>query len=474
VRWQQRHMEQFAVSDYFALDHPGQLCFGGSELAEQFTKIISESLQGVLQHNYVSHGELAGFIHSSIQGRPWDGTMWTRDAGTILRELVCFGYFGHAALASKYLIEHCGINAQGYYTFPMYLKPAEIASGDELDGTFSILIAFALLYPRLQAMGSAVADATAEQIMAFLSAERSPLRYVIQSVQNAGLLAGAGEFGGGMGTEGNWINSVQNALAVYTLRGCAPILDESLAKRCRETADRLETELATHLVKDGEFIWCISQKDLQPYEEVLNTRENKGFAGINGIGAMSCDVPDPAPAWLMETAAKTYAGLLEHPIRKAQFEKYGIYTQFDLLFGGFLSSPSYGQGYALQLALLLGKQSDVARMFAYFVNATVNPPEAYPLTRTNPYWTYERFFTPDFFAQSQPEQPCDEGCGALNIVNVAEPLKVARLLAGVEHAPTAPRWIDGVEWVKLQNWPVLENGKLHFVDQEYRPVSMSI
>lgn len=462
-------MENGLLEAHFSLNHPGSISFGGSAQAELFTKIVSESLQGVLHHNYVTEGDLAGFIHSSIQGRPWDGTMWTRDAGTILRELVCFGYFGHAALTARYLIAHCGLNEKGYHTFPMYFLPGKVEAGDELDGTFSILIGFSLLYPVLKTMDTAVAQDMAAQILQFLVSARSPLRFVVETVKETGLLAGTGEFGGGMGAGGKWINSVQNALAIYTLRSCAQVLEKTpdLAQACRETANMLEDLLHRYLVKDGKFIWCVSERDLQPDAAVLNTVENKGFAGINGIGAMSCDGQVPVPEWIMQTAENTYTELLEHPVRKEQFEKYGIYTQFDLLFGGFLSSPSYGQGYALQLALLLGRTGDAARLLNYLVKATVNPPEGYTLTRTNPYWTYERFLTPDYFAQPLEKQTSGEGCGALNVVNVAEPLKAARLLAGVEYKPSAPKWIEGINRVTLEHWPMLENGELKLIDREY-------
>ena len=465
-------MQNVSVKDYFALDNPGSISFGGSEQAQMFTKILTESLQGVLQYNYYAEGENAGFITASIDGRPWTGTLWSRDVGTFLRELVSFGYFGHAALTARYLMEHCGINEEGYHTFAAHVEPGEIAAGDELDGTCAIIIGFSLLYTSLIALDAPVAKETAEQIATFLTDAQSPVRYILYRVEKTGMLAGSGEFGGGMGTEGNWVNSVQNALAAYALRSWAQVKkkeDAQFAQTCFDAADKLEKLLKTYLVQDDVFIWCVREADMQPDGEVLNTTQNKGFTGINGIGAMSCDVPVPVSNRIMQLAERTYDHLLQQPFRREQFVKYGMYIQFEKLFGGYLTSPSYGQGYALQLVLLLGRYTDAARLFAYMAKATVNPPKEYVLTRHSSYWLYERFLSPDYFRQPLEEQTSGEGCGALNVVNVAEPLKAARLLAGIDCGlqEASPRWIDGVNYIKLRNWPVLENGKLQFINREY-------
>ena len=53
-----------------------------------------------------------------------------------------------------------------------------------------------------------------------------------------------------------------------------------------------------------------------------------------------------------------------------------------------------------------------------------------------------------------------EGCGALNLVNVSEPLKVARLLLGVDdlspkYVRIIPRLPPGWKGVEATNWPIL-------------------
>jgi hypothetical protein len=54
----------------------------------------------------------------------------------------------------------------------------------------------------------------------------------------------------------------------------------------------------------------------------------------------------------------------------------------------------------------------------------------------------------------------DEGCGALNLVNVSEPLKVSRLMLGVDDSTSAyvrliPRIPAGWQGLKARNWPIL-------------------
>lgn len=53
----------------------------------------SSSVEGVLGYNLVSDPSdpMAGFVSASIDGWPWTDTMWSRDAGVFLRELVQWG-----------------------------------------------------------------------------------------------------------------------------------------------------------------------------------------------------------------------------------------------------------------------------------------------------------------------------------------------------------------------------------------------
>src|ERR1700735_4839074 len=61
--------------------------FYGSPTADLFTRELEDSLQGVLQKDFVAEGSTAfpvGFVNASPAGQPWAGTMWTRDSGTLI------------------------------------------------------------------------------------------------------------------------------------------------------------------------------------------------------------------------------------------------------------------------------------------------------------------------------------------------------------------------------------------------------
>lgn len=103
---------------------PGRLQFNGTEEAELFSKEIDSSIRGVLRKNFISdpNNDMQGFLSASIDGRPWTDTMWTRDAGVFLRELVQWGYFFEAKLLVENLIKLVLPNKEGFYTFPEYFK----------------------------------------------------------------------------------------------------------------------------------------------------------------------------------------------------------------------------------------------------------------------------------------------------------------------------------------------------------------
>jgi hypothetical protein len=123
---------------------------------------------------------------------------------------------------------------------------------------------------------------------------------------------------------------------------------------------------------------------------------------------------------------QTFLALLARPLRAAQFARHGMWTQFDLVHDGYITGPSYGQGYALQSMLLMDRPELYTPAANWLARATFTPEN--PITRENPHWFYERYYSPD----DPLRKTRDEGCGALNLVCVAEPLKVARLMAGLD------------------------------------------
>ncbi len=444
-------------------DKPASLRFFGSSDAELFTRELDESFQGVLSKNFYSEakdGFPAGFVSASLPGFPWAGTMWTRDGGTFMRELVMRGYLEHASLLAECLMHLVEKNADGFYSFPRYFKGAQPGTGTEMDGTTSIVIGMVLLWERLPD-----GNPTREDIQQFLFQDASPLRGIEAQLQTKPLIAGSGEFGCGLGVNGLCYNAVQNNLVRLALAAVARMADEAgesaRAEKYRRLAGQVSSAMEKYLVdKDGAWIWCIDTQTMKPDPQVLNAIGNKGIGSINGVASMYADVHGFQPlasSWAADFghSEKTFEKLYNTPLRKMEFDKYGIWTQFDLLAGGLLTSPSYGQGYAIQTMLLTDDMAMAGKALSWLVNATYSPVPEYKLHRDSSYFFYERTYSPDAVGKI----PLDEGCGALNLVNVSEPLKVSRLMLGVDDHSLSeidiiPRIPPGWRGVEARNWPI--------------------
>ena len=456
-------------------DQPVTLRFYGSPTADLFTRELDASFNGVLETNFypkARDGFPAGFISASAPGMPWAGTMWTRDAGTFMRELVMRGYYQHAVLMAECLIHLVGKNADGYFTFPRYFKGSTQSSGSESDGTAAIVIAMEELWERLPQ-----ADPARRHIQTFLFDRSSPVHYFAFALQKEPLIGGTGEFGCGMGIPGKCYNVVQNNLIMLSLLRLAQMASElgrpaDAAEDCR-LADKLREGMDKYLVgNDGAWIWAVDTKTLKPDPAVLNSSVNLGTGSLNGVGAMYADVLGFLPlesSWDgVRHSEKTFEDLYNTPLRKAEFDHYGIWTQTDLLAGGMGSSPSYGQGYAIQTMLLYEKLAMAGNALSWLANATYDPIPGYKLRRASPYYLYERTYSPDAVGKVE----LDEGCGALNLVNVSEPLKVARLLLGVDdlspgYVQIIPRIPPDWKAVDALNWPIwtgsgIVRAQIHF------------
>jgi hypothetical protein len=446
-------------------DQPVSLRFYGTPDADLFTRELDASFQGVLDKNFVSvsaNGFPAGFVNASLPGFPWAGTMWTRDGGTFLRELVMRGYNRHAVLLADCLIDLVEKNPDGFYSFPRYFKASARGSGTEVDGTASIVIGMVLLWERLPAF-----DPARERIHNFLFQPASPVNYFKFLLAKQPLVAGSGEFGCGMGSPGECYNVVQNNMTALALRAAARMADESGSHAQAGEDRRLAAKIAANMekyfvAKDGSWIWSVDLHSMQPDPAVLDSEDNLGFGGVNGVNAMYADVlgfDPPVFSTFFEHGEKSFQRLYNTPLRKSEFDRYGIWTQFDLLAGGFLSSPSYGQGYALQVMLLTDKLAMAGKALSWLANATYQPVPAYTLHRASPYYFYERTYSPDAVGKI----PLAEGCGALNLINVTEPLKVSRLLLGVDDSSLQavrilPRIPPGWKGVEARNWPIRTKG----------------
>jgi hypothetical protein len=443
-------------------DQPVTLRFYGAQDADLFTREIDASFQGVLEENFYAtprDGFPAGFISASAPGMPWGGTMWTRDAGTFLRELVMRGYYQHAALIAECLMQLVEKNQDGFYTFPRYFKGSTRDTGTEFDGTAAIVISMEALWERLPQE-----DPTRQDIQRFLFADSSPVNYFRFALQKEPLIAGTGEFGCGMKITGQCYNVVQNNLIMLAAMAMVRMADESgmptAANDDRRLAEKLRAGMEEYLVdRHGAWIWAVDTKTLKPDPAVLDNPVNLGTGSLNGVGSMYADVLGFLPLesrWSgIEHSEKTFATLYETPLRKKEFDHYGIWTQTDLLGAGLGTSPSYGQGYATQDMLLFDKLEMAGKALAWLANATYAPVPEYKIRRASLYYFYERTYSPDAVGKVKLE----EGCGALNLVNVSEPLKVARLLLGVDDLdPDFVRIIPRIppDWkgVEAANWPI--------------------
>ncbi|MDR1526176.1 MAG: hypothetical protein LBS46_00715 [Dysgonamonadaceae bacterium] len=160
-----------------------------------------------------------------------------------------------------------------------------------------------------------------------------------------------------------------------------------------------------------------------------------------------------------------FEDLYRRPLRREQFTKYGIWPQFDVFREGLSSGASYGDGYALQTMLLYDKMDMVESSLKWLSHSTYSPVPEYQLRRESPYYFYERSYSPDAVGKLA----LDEGCGALNLVTVSEPLKVARLIMGVNSTVTGkvelvPRLPASISESVAENWPLVTSAGIVRVD----------
>jgi len=479
-----------SIRSGIAMDTPGRIRFLGPREARRFTRELDESILGILTRLFMPDDrvENAGFLATAVDGRPWWDTMWTRDAGVVLRELALWGYCEHAVLLARSLIGRVKMNPEGYLTFPQFFANEmlirnsrwkrtrewnpEDELGSELDGTSAIVVGLALLEERLPPL-----HPEKKTIRGFLSSSSSPVAYILAKTETSPLLAGTGEFGGGMGVHDPYINIVQNNLARLALLISARLFrshgDDDPAKRAEAAAERLGRNILQYLVgPDGSWLWCIDPNTMQPDEKVLNHECNRDASLINGALAMCADVLgldasryDPA---FLDASRRTFDRLMENAFRREQFEKHGAYAIFDHFFLNVLTSASYGNGYAIQCMLLLDRLDQAEHALEYLANATCRPPATYRINRSSRYYFYERYYSPDLVGKVVFE----EGCGALNPVNVAEPMKVARLIVGIDDSdenrllllPKVPASWKGYH---VQNWPIRTRNGIRRCDIEW-------
>jgi hypothetical protein len=452
-------------------DRPGKLAFFGSDTAELFAKEINESFKGALALDFVARPDgkfPAGFLNASPAGQPWYGTMWTRDAGTCMRELVFWGYYEHASLVAQCVMDMVGTNRDGFIAFPRFLDPQlGRQSGSEMDGQAATIIAMVALWQRLPAENPFRA-----RLYEFLHQDISPVRGIAHFLKDRPLVPGSGEFGGG---KDDAYNVVQNNLCALAFLAAANMEgeagDRATAKKWRQDAKILFANIPKYLINDkGSWIWNIDLVTFKPNHTDSDSATFGGSGGLNGVVSMSADVLGFDPVtWPWQGAVTngemTFDEMFAFPPRKAQFEKYGIWPQMNYSHKGLLTSPSYGQGYALQDMLLLDKPAMTDHGLEFLAQSTYQASnmvlsldfghKIYTYGRLSPYYFYERMYSPEAKGQMQ----MTAGCGPLNLVNVSEPLKVARLIAGVDdtaldEVKIIPRVPPSWSGYRLEDWPI--------------------
>lgn len=460
---------------------PGNLQFFGSPSAKLFSREVEESLQGVLHKNFIADpaDPMAGFLSASVDGRPWTDTMWTRDAGTFLRELVHFGYFHEACLAAERLMDLVQPNPEGYLTFPMYFERGKPGSGSEVDGTGAIIIALVRLWERLPQD-----HPIRLRIYSFLTGVKSPLAYFEKCLAERPFITGTGEFGGGMGIEGEFFNVVQNGLVSLSLHAAAQMAkrsgDSAQAAHYRQMGDTVFQNMLRYFRDaSGGWVWTVDARTLLPNPAVNDHPINQGMGGINGVLAMAADVLGfnlLEKKWAgVEPGLQTFERLLQWPIRRAMFDRYGVWTQFDRFILGLSTGPSYGHGYALQTMLLTNQLVMADKALDFLARITYQPFPHNQLDRESPYHFYERIYLPEMLGREHElTHPLetglgvahfDQGCGALNLVNVAEPLKAARLVMGLDdfsgvEVRLVPRLPPSWQGYRAENWPIRTRSSL--------------
>jgi len=450
-------------------DRPGKLAFFGPDSAGLFGKEVEKSFKGTLALDYVSvqNGIFPpGFLNASPTNQPWYGTMWTRDGGTFLRELVAWGYYEHACQVAQLLMDYVGTNSDGFVSFPRFIDPrVGRVGGSEMDGQTASIIGMVALWQRLPSE-----NPFRQRLYEFLHQPSSPVRGIHHFLESGRpLIPGSGEFGGGKGHEN--YNVVQNNLCALALLSTADMEDQAGdhadAKIWRKDARTLFGNIEKYLINaKGSWIWGIETNTMKPNKTDTDSATLGGSGGLNGVVSMSADALGfDSSTWpwqgVVVNGGKTFDELYAFPQRKEQFDKYGFWAQMNYTHKGLLTSPSYGQGYALQDMLLFDKVAMAGHGVDFLAETTYNSPGVlFSYTnqdygRLSPYYFYERMYSPD--APGQIELTA--GCGPLNLVNVSEPLKVARLIAGVDDTSSKvvriiPRVPPSWSGYHLEDWPI--------------------
>ena len=311
---------------------------GPAPEAGVFGQQVSESWAGVVSTNFFSAATHvaainqtlpAGYVSTSIPGKPWQYSLWPRDTSGFLREAI---YWGDMEIARANAAAIIGLAAADGGGFPEHwdgTTPSD--NGTAVDGAANVVISLVALWQRLPR-----ADPLALKIAGFLQGESSPVNKWLPAIgANPGLVPGTGEFGSGCGLAEPVYNVVQNSAVQSALRAVALLqrsLGETTAADALDGAALLLRGNMTRLLKnttDGGWIWPIDTKTLTATPAITNPTVNIGFAGINWGFTLLSDgpqgeyTPGTQTSWPEGFAAAkaTYARLLSTPLRNDLWNK---------------------------------------------------------------------------------------------------------------------------------------------------------
>ena len=256
----------------------------------------------------------AGYVQASPTGQGWAGSMWPRDGGAFLRELIMFGNFPTAVVHVRCLLSLLTTNEQGFFALPEHFEgrtPSGTLTAEE--GTAMLVMNIVMLWQRLCHGERSAHGAFCEQLEDFLGNGNSPLAFWHSLLdgddRGVGLVPGSGEFGGGCcavpGIDSYlYYNSVQNSAVANGLRAAAMFEaargNSSAATRHTATAALLRKNLGRRLTNqsDGSWIWAVNTTTLKPDSLLLTNPANIGFAGINELFAGTLTISAAADSHL--------------------------------------------------------------------------------------------------------------------------------------------------------------------------------
>lgn len=117
-----------------------------------------------------------GWVQVSPAGQIDAGTLWSRDTGTFLRELVAFGELERAKAVALNLVRIAPVNAAGFRAWPGHYNCKQPqGQPNEQDGVSAIVIALVNLLQRLERSDPAYAT-----LSEFLRGAQGPAKFFVQ------------------------------------------------------------------------------------------------------------------------------------------------------------------------------------------------------------------------------------------------------------------------------------------------------